>query len=303
MNSDRILVIGSFNADMVTTSPKLPAPGETILAKDFTLLPGGKGANQAIATKRAGGNIDYMGCFGKDRFAEIALNAMEQDKINTDLCVQTDQYPSGVAFVLVDANSGENMIVVAPGANLFLSSEHLDKIDFGDYGVVLCQLENRADTVEYALKKAKASGCVTILNPAPAQKLSASMLNVCDIITPNEHELKTLVGLNDSCTMEEAVKQVLSMGVKHIIVTCGDKGAIDFSADETKKYPAIKVTAVDTVGAGDCFNGFLAAALSQGEPLDKAITYAVCGASLSVTCKGAQPSMPTRQMILQKLQG
>lgn len=119
MNSDRILVIGSFNADMVTTSPKLPAPGETILAKDFTLLPGGKGANQAIATKRAGGNIDYMGCFGKDRFAEIALNAMEQDKINTDLCVQTDQYPSGVAFVLVDANSGENMIVVAPGANLF----------------------------------------------------------------------------------------------------------------------------------------------------------------------------------------
>ena len=296
-NNHKVLIIGSSNTDMVATPAHFPKPGETLVGGEFYTFPGGKGANQAIAAQRAGGSVTFVGGFGSDSLGDNALSALKHEGINTRHCHRFEDMSSGVGIILVSAETGENMIVVALGANLMLMPEHLSDIPFDQYAVALFQLENKMETVEYGLEKAFNAGCTTILNPAPAHKLSDATLSHIRILTPNEHELKLVAGVSDDTSVEQAARILISKGVQHIVVTCGKDGAYHFCADRTEHFPTKQVVAVDTVGAGDCFSGCLAAALANGEPMRDAIQFAVMGATISVTAKGAQPGMPTAAQI------
>ncbi len=292
-----ILVIGSSNADLIVNTDIFPSPGETILGNSFVVSQGGKGANQAVAAARAGAHVTFIGGFGKDEFARKAIDVLNANAIDTSCCIHFDAIPSGVAIVMVNSHSGENMIVVSPGANMMLKPQYLKDINFGKYKAVICQLESPVDTVAYALRKAKSARVTTILNPAPAQKLDAEIFRDVDILTPNEHEMRVIAQCDAKTSLEDAAKALLRIGVERIIVTRGSKGATLFSQNGSKDFSTKKVTPVDTVGAGDCFNGCLATALAEDIPIEDAIRFALHGATLSTLSKGAQTGMPYRQAI------
>lgn len=298
---NKVLIIGSCNTDMVVTPPRFPQPGETLLGGEFYTFPGGKGANQAVAARRAGAQVTFVGAVGQDMFGDNALRALADEGVDVSHCLQMAGVSSGVGVIMLSQETRNNMIVVAPGANLALLPEHLQQVQFADYDVALFQLENLVETVHSGLLLARQAGCTTILNPAPAQLLSDETLQCVDILIPNEHELKLVSGLPDTVTLDEAAQIVLSKGVPHIIVTCGEAGCFHFIADAVQSYPTHKVEPIDTVGAGDCFNGCFGAALACGSNIAQAIRFALCAATISVTTKGAQPSMPTRQQVEQHL--
>lgn len=293
----KIIVIGSSNTDMVITSQKLPLPGETVLGNEFDIIGGGKGANQAVAAARAGGEVAFVAKIGDDDFGKKAIIGYQKDNINTSFITVDKEKPSGVAVILVDEITGQNSIVVAPGSNSKLSIDDIKSIEneIKNADVVLVQLEIPIETAEYALRMAKEAKVKTILNPAPAQALSDKLLSYVDIITPNETETQLLIGVDpsDETLVEEAAHKLLGKVNETALITLGSKGVYFVSKNGEKGYlTTTKVNAIDTTSAGDVFNGYIAAGLADSKPFVEAVQLANKAATLSVTRKGAQPSIP-----------
>ena len=299
----QILVIGSSNTDMVVKTTKLPAPGETVIGGTFLMNPGGKGANQAVAAARLAGTVTFVAKIGSDIFGQQAIDGFQREGIDTRHILTDADHPSGVALINVDAH-GENCITVAPGANARLQPADVDaalQTALPDT-LVLIQLEIPLPTVEYAIQQATKRGLRVILNPAPAQMLPADLFPNLFLITPNETEAEILTGIRvtDESSAEQAALKLHQMGVANVIVTLGAKGAYLHTETGATVVRASPVTPVDTTAAGDCFNGALAVALSEGQTLPEAVTFACRVASISVTRMGAQASMPTRNELKDK---
>ncbi len=286
--------------DLVVKSPRIPAVGETILGGDFIMTPGGKGANQAVAAAKLGADVYFIVKLGEDVFAEQSLKNFKKEGVNTKYIIQTSEAPSGVALITVD-DAGNNVIVVAPGANQMLSPDDVQKAesDIASSGALVAQLEIPLETVELAAQLANDSGVPFILDPAPAQKLSLELLKMVDVLTPNETEAQILTGIEvtNEDSSRAAAKKLLEYGVKSVILTMGAKGFLLIGNDGMEFVPAVKVNAVDATAAGDAFTGSLAVGLAQGKTLADAALFANYVAALSVTKMGAQSSMPTREAV------
>lgn len=296
-----ITVIGSTNTDMVITGKRIPVPGETVSGGHFMMNPGGKGANQAVAVARLAakkGGCLFIAKVGDDMFGHDTARRMKKEKIAAHLVVDAKE-PSGTALILVDAK-GQNVISVALGANGTLSPKDLEpfKADIQNSSVLLLQLETPLETVAWAAKTAHAAGVSVILNPAPARTLPSSLYRSIDWITPNETEAEFLTGVKvmDAASAAKATKILMRCGTKHVIITMGAKGC--WSGDEGRLFPAKKVKAVDCVAAGDTFNGAFAAAIAEGRSISDAIAFAQKASAISVTRRGAQPSIPYRGEVL-----
>ena len=297
----KTLVIGSTNTDMVISNRVLPRPGETISGGSFMLNPGGKGANQAVAVSRLSSrkkSCVFVAKVGDDLFGRETAARMRKDGIDARLCIDKKE-PSGTALILVDAK-GQNEISVALGANGTLTpAEALSKIgDFKDFAAVLMQLETPIKTVLAVAEQAKKNGVMVILNPAPAAKLPKKLYSLIDWITPNETEAEILTGVKvtDVDSAAKAVKSLKRRGVGHVLITMGVKGV--YCGDCGKLFPARKVKAVDCVAAGDVFNGAFVSALVEGRAVEEAIAFAQKAASISVTRRGAQSSVPQRKEVI-----
>lgn len=292
-----VLVIGSSNTDMVIRVRDIPRPGQTVMGGEFQVFGGGKGANQAVAASRAGGNVRFITSVGNDDFGKAAIEGYKKECINTDSTQILNGVPSGVAMIFV-SDEGENCIGVAPGANNGLQGDFLEANSqaFAQCSHLLVQLEIPMATVETAVKLASKAGIQVILNPAPAAKLSGQVLQGLYCITPNEHEAEELTGIKvcDLNSARLAAEALLQSGVQNVIVTLGDNGAFLCNAEGVHHQGAEKVDVVDTTAAGDTFNGILAALLAEGESLKDSIRLAVKGATLSVQLPGAGDSIPRR---------
>jgi len=295
-----VLVIGSSNTDLIIKVPRIPKPGETILGGDFARAPGGKGANQAVAAARAGGEVTFITRVGCDANGEQALAGFIADGINVRHTVRDLKFPSGVAFILVD-RQGENSIAVASGANDHLNPADVRKarVAFRRARIVLLQLETPLASVEASIAMAVAAGVRVVLNPAPARPLPAPLLQRVYLLTPNESEAELLTGVkvNNKTTAAKAADLLLARGVQNVIITMGSRGAFIAGQDLRQMIPGFKVKAVDTTGAGDVFNGALVVALAGGQSLLEATRFAGAAAAISVTRFGAQPSAPTLKEI------
>jgi ribokinase len=296
----KLLVAGSSNTDMVIQTGHLPRPGETVLGGTFFMNPGGKGANQAVAIARLGGQVVFICKTGNDIFGQQAQRLFRDEGIDTSLILTDEHHPSGVALITVDAQ-GENCIAVAGGANNGLTPADIapaaDAIREAD--IILMQLEIPMETVEYVADIAFRAGRKVILNPAPAQALSSKLLRQLYLITPNETEAELISGVKvtDMPSAEEAARVIAGRGVPHVIVTLGAGGALIYSGGRVELVPAVRVEAVDTTAAGDIFNGALAVALAEHRTLAQAAAFAAKAAAISVTRAGAQASAPYRREV------
>ncbi|MEM6647081.1 MAG: ribokinase [Bacteroidota bacterium] len=281
----RVLVVGSANTDMVVRVPHLPRPGETVLGGTFQQMPGGKGANQAVAAARLGADVTMIACVGTDALGDATVQRWQDLGIDTAHVARSPTAATGVALITVDAR-GENSIAVASGANHDLQPRHLAPQAFAQADVVLLQLEVPVATVAAAIDRAHAEGCHVLLNPAPAQALPASLLERVHILTPNEHEFRQM---SDATSPQEVAAWRDQLGVPHMVITQGAKGAAWYSRKGLHRIASHRVAAVDTTGAGDVFNGALAASYAGGRPMKAALAYASAAAAFSVTQPGAQP--------------
>ena len=291
----KVLVVGSINMDLVVRVPHSPRPGETVLGGDFETFPGGKGANQAVAAARMGGEVTMVGRVGSDNFGDTLIQGLVEDNIRTTYVIKDTDTPTGIAMIAVAAN-GENLIVVASGANYKVSEADVTNARdiMRDTDLLLLQLECPMEAVTAAIDLAKAYDIPVVLNPAPAQPLSQSLLANVDILTPNETELMMLAGED---TVDKAVEKVLSWGTKNLVVTLGANGARVITEGVDRHIPAHEITAVDTTAAGDAFNGALAVAYAEGKTLLEAVEYGMAAGALAATRRGAQPSLPTRDAV------
>jgi len=295
MAKPSLVVAGSSNTDMVIKAPHLPAPGETILGGTFFMNAGGKGANQAVAAARLGGNVTFIAKLGDDIFGKQALQLFREEGIDTSCIITDAQQPSGVALITVDAK-GENCIAVAPGANAALLPADIDNMIeiIANADIILMQLETPVETVSYIAALAKRHGKKVILNPAPAFPLDDELLGNISIITPNQTEAEMLTGIavTDDASATQAAAVLHSKGIQQVIITMGEDGAVIYNHGSYTKVPAPKVTPVDTTAAGDVFNGALAVALCDGMDITAATRFACRAAAISVTRLGAQASAP-----------
>jgi len=295
MDRPSIVIIGSSNTDMVIKSPHLPAPGETILGGTFFMNAGGKGANQAVAAARLGGQVSFIAKVGRDIFGKEAIQLFKKEGIDVAAVLKDKKFPSGIALITVD-DKGENCISVASGANAALTPANIKKFKakIESASILLMQLETPLDTIGFAASHAANHNVKVILNPAPACPLPDELLGKLSIITPNEKEAEMLTGIavNDASSAEHAANALHKKGVDTVIITMGAKGALLFHEDHFSFIETVKVDAVDTTAAGDVFNGALAVALSGGRPMVDAVRFACKAASISVTRLGAQASAP-----------
>lgn len=293
----KIVVIGSTNTDMVVKSARIPAPGETILGGRFLMNPGGKGANQAVAAARLGGDVTFVAKVGDDLFGREAKALFKKEGINATYVFTDAEEPSGVALIMVDAK-GENCISVASGANGELTTDDIDAAEdrIAHADMVLLQLETPLATVQYAADLAVGKGVAVILNPAPACELPSDLYECLEVITPNESEAELLTGIRvtDEASAAEAARALCDKGVLQVVITMGAKGAYVYEGADGVMVPAVKVEAVDTTAAGDVFNGALAVALAEECPLVEAVRFAVKASAVAVTRMGAQASAPYR---------
>ena len=290
-----ILVVGSLNMDLVVRAPRFPAPGETISGEDLAIIPGGKGANQAVAAARLGAAVSMLGRVGSDVFGQSLLDNLTKNKVNTSR-VRRDTAATGTATIIVDAH-GQNSIVLSPGANGKVSPD--DVADLPDAKILILQFEIPSETVLRAAQQAREKEMRVIVNPAPARKVGPELLKLVDILIPNESELSLLTGtpVTDSASAEAAARQMIAQGVGMVIVTRGEHGSLTVTQNDLYHVPAFQVDVIDTTAAGDAFIGGLAVALAEDKPIREALTNAnACGA-LAVTRFGAQPSLPTRDEV------
>jgi ribokinase len=304
-----VLVIGSLNADLVVRAPHFPQPGETISGGDLQIIPGGKGANQAVAAARQGANVAMLGLVGKDSFGPFLLENLKSDSVDITN-VHSDDSATGTAIIVVDA-SGQNSIVLSAGANGKVTPKDIEALNI-EAKVLLLQLEIPLETVIHATKWGKQKGMTVILNPAPARELPDELIANVDYILPNETELSLLTGfpVTDIASTEKAAQVLLARGAKNVIVTLGNKGALLVSGNQTTQVNAYKVDVVDTTAAGDAFIGGFAIKILESDSLlsnvrqlaaslqiIEAVKYAnACGA-LAATKFGAQPSLPTKEEV------
>lgn len=296
-----IIVAGSMNMDMVVKTSHLPQPGETVLGGAFFMNPGGKGANQAVAAARLGGDVVFIGKIGSDIFGKQSSQLFDDEGIDTQGILSDEDSPSGIALITVD-QFGENSIVVAPGANANLVPHDVEKA-FARYPkgkILLIQLEIPMDTVEFAAAHARKQGIKVILNPAPANDRISKLFPLIDIITPNVHEAEMLTGIRitDIPSAMRAAESIYAQGVGNVIITLGKKGAVLLEDGVASHIPAPEVETVDTTAAGDVFNGALAVAIAEGKELADATAFACRAASISVTRFGAQSSIPFRNEVI-----
>ena len=290
-----ICVIGSLNMDLVVNVDTMPKPGQTIIGSNFKEVPGGKGANQAVAMARLNGNVSMIGKVGEDGFGQTLINSLKNDKVDTTY-IQTAKGATGVALITVDKNA-QNSIVVSPGANFEVKEDDIDNnieaIKNSD--IVVLQLETPLNTIKYALYKAKELNKYTILNPAPAVKLDDEIIKNVDLLTPNETELEIISGVSIETEedIQKAAQIMIEKGVKELIVTLGSKGSLYINKEKSMFKKAYKVEAVDTTAAGDSYTGALAVALSQDKCIEDAMDFASKVGALSVLKEGAQSSLPT----------
>jgi ribokinase len=298
MPAPLITVLGSFVADLAFRTGKLPAWGETYMGNSFRLGPGGKGSNQAVAAARAGGKVSFISKLGNDPFGDLARSLYRTEGIDTRHLLTTTS-PTGAAAILLDARTGENSIIVVPGACFELTPQELDGMAdlIVASAIFVTQLELALPTVEHGLALAHSHNVPTILNPAPACKLPASIFPLCDYITPNESEAEILTGIpvTTLADAERAADALLALGVRNVIVTLGAQGAFARNATTAAHISAINAgPVVETTGAGDAFTGGLAVALAEGKDLVAATRFGCAVAGISVTRPGTAPSMPTR---------
>jgi ribokinase len=291
----KILVVGSINMDLVVRVPHTPEPGETVLGGDFETFPGGKGANQAVAAARMGGDVTMVGRVGQDDFGNTLIRTLVDNQIRTTHVIKDSKAATGIAMIAVAAD-GENTIVVASGANYEVSLEDVNNARelMRETDILLVQLECPLEVVSAAVELATAYDVPVVLNPAPAQSLSSSLLSNVAYLTPNQAELRMLSGEDD---IEKAIQKMLSWGVKNLVVTLGANGARVVSEGLDRHLPAYEITAVDTTAAGDAFNGALSVALAEERPLLDAVRYGMAAGGLAATKRGAQPSLPTREAV------
>jgi len=293
----RIVVVGSSNTDLVITTPRLPAPGETVAGGPLLRYGGGKGANQAVAAARAGARVTFVGARGDDDFGTAAAAALRKEGIDLAHFSVRRGAGSGVALIIVGGATRENQITIARSANDLLRPADVARAasSIAKAGAVVAQLEVPLAAVAHAATLARRHRVPFILNPAPVRKLPASLLRQVSVLVPNEHEAALLTGERDP---RRAAKKLLALGCGAVVITLGAKGALVAEANELRTIPAPRVKPVDTVGAGDCFTGWLASGIAEGLALTDAAARAGIAASLSVTRHGAQASMPSRKEVL-----
>jgi ribokinase len=304
MNTPTVTVVGSFNFDLVVRTPRIPAPGETILGGPFYMGPGGKGANQAVAAARLGARVNMVVKLGMDTFGDIAAQSMKDEGINPEFILRTDETHTGTGTIVLDAD-GENMIVVAPGANMLLQPSDVDKASaaIAQSSILLVQLEVPMVTVRHAVDRARGAGVQVLLNPAPGRVLADDLLARIDVLTPNETEAQIITGLPVGSVeeAERAAIDLLTRGVGAVVVTLGAQGAMIADESGPRHAPGISVNVVDTTGAGDAFSGALAVALAEGADLDAAVQFANVAAALQVARMGTAPAMPYRAEVEEAL--
>ena len=285
-----IVVIGSANMDTVYSVRHIPAPGETIIAKSVMQNPGGKGANQAVAAGKLGGHTAFIGAVGADAAGDALRSSLQSANVETN-GLKISQEPTGSAFICV-ADSGENSIVVYPGANACVNVDDIHACEqlIASAKVCVMQLEIPYDTVWQAVRLCHKHGVQVLLNPSPVTTIPDDVLAATDVLVPNEHEAQTLIGCDPT---EDALKGYCeAKGIKRIIMTMGSTGVWNVTANSSEFYPCNKVKAVDTTGAGDCFLGALAAHIANGRSIDEAIRFAMAASAITVTRAGAQQAMP-----------
>jgi ribokinase len=297
-----LVVVGSLNMDFAVSVDRLPAPGETVLGRDFRMIPGGKGANQACAAGKLGGgsvHVKLIGRVGYDVFADHLKASLSAAGVDVAAVHATRAQPTGVALIWVD-RTGQNSIVVASGANHELAAADVGAMrkSFRGAAIALFQLETPLDTVEAALRLAREEGAITVLDPAPAQALPASLLAQVDILTPNESEALVLCGRSPArISLDEAralAEELRRLGPRTVIMKLGDQGSLLLNDSGARHFPAFLVNVVDSTAAGDTFNGALAVTLVEGKSIEEAIPFASAAAAISVTRLGAQASAPSR---------
>ena len=296
-----IVILGIFVADATYRAARMPRIGETILGSGFALGPGGKGSNQAVAAARAGGDVRFITRLGRDEFAKIAHHVWAQAGVRPAVIEDPDSY-TGSAMIFIEESSGDNAIIVSPGAAGRISPEDVaaQSALIAGAGIFMTQLEQPMPAAHAGLATARKHGVMTILNPAPAATLSNEMLALCDLITPNETEAEALTGIavRDRASAEAAAAALLARGVGAAVLTLGEKGVLYSAGKGALHVPAFHAgPVVETTGAGDAFNGGLAVALAEGRDIESALRFGCAVAGLSVTRAGAAASMPSRAEI------
>ncbi|MGF1727110.1 ribokinase [Photobacterium nomapromontoriensis] len=297
---NKLVVLGSVNADHVLQVASFPRPGETLHGHSYCVIPGGKGANQAVAAARLGADIAFIACVGDDSFGHQIRDAFAKDGMNTEAVMVETGMPTGIAMIQVAA-TGENSIAISAEANGCLSPErlapHRHLIEQSD--TLLMQLETPMATIEAAAKIAKQARTRVVLNPAPAQPLSDDLLQHIDMITPNETEAELLTGVKvvDTVSAQQAANVLHSKGIKQVMITLGSQGVWISENGQGQQVPGFRVDAKDTTAAGDTFNGALLTGLQEGRQINDAIRFAHAAAAISVTRIGAQTSIPFRREV------
>lgn len=299
MPREWVTVMGSFVADLAFRTKRLPRWGETMLGSEFKLGPGGKGSNQAVAAARLGGRVSFISKLGQDALGDLARHTYAEEGIDTEFLFATNDHATGGATIIVDEATGENAIVVVPGACFQLTSAEVEQARprIADSAVFMTQLELSVAAVEHGLRLAKDLGVTTIFNPAPALPFPEPIYPLCDYLTPNESEASGLIGqpVTSVAEAERAADLLLARGVGNVVITLGAQGALAKNSRITKHVPAVNAgPVVETTGAGDAFNGGFAIALSEGLDLVEAVRFGCAVAGISVTRLGTAPAMPRR---------
>ncbi|MEI7846741.1 MAG: ribokinase [Chloroflexota bacterium] len=295
-----IIVAGSINMDIVTRMERLPRPGETVFGNELHYIPGGKGSNQAVAASRLGENVYLVGKLGNDVFGQSLTDFLSKEQLKLDFLFRSNTHPTGVALITVDDRS-ENSIVVISGSNSQLEEKDIEQISLSEDDVIVSVFEIPQTTIKYLFQRAHDAKAKTILTPAPAAKFMDGLLENVDYLVINETELAYFSGQaqvsDDIDIVTQSAKQVRCHAEQIIIVTLGAKGIVCIHQDEVFRINGIAVKAVDTTGAGDCFAGAFAVALSEQMPLENALVFANTAASISVQHFGAATSMPLRDKV------
>ena len=302
MGAPQIVVVGSYATGLTMKASRIPISGQTLMGRGYRVDFGGKGSNQAVGCARLGAEVQFVCRMGNDRFGEMAFNLYREEGVGVIHAKRSDDAPTGVGFIVVEEESGRNCIVIDPGANALLSAADVGEAESAlrSASVVLTQLEIPVTTAARAMERGRANAAITVLNPAPAGPLPDSLLRSVDVLTPNESEAKVLAGYPPDAAVEAHVvaQELVRSGVKHVVITLGEEGALLVNAGSQTRFPAVKVQPVDTTGAGDAFNAGLAVALAHRCSIEQAVEFAVVTGAMAVTKEGVIPSIPRRDEVL-----